>query len=233
MNTSVQKVESDVWDLLPWYVNGTLENEGRARVERIAENSTEIRAELLWLCDLSIKLTDGIASNAPGEIKTDAIKFDTGKSLACVLAMTRAGRIGRLLPFKLGMKWPDSRYKAAFAIAASLLVAQSVVLFSFANWPNPSMPASLAPLGSMETFGGAGKSLLLQVTFRPAAQEAQIRKILNSTHAEIVGGPGALGVYTIAVPADGAALAGKQLMDQKSVVEKVSSLNAMQNYGLD
>ena len=46
-------------------------------------------------------------------------------------------------------------------------------------------------------------------------------KILNNAHAEIVSGPGALGIYVVQVPSSDADRAVKAFEQEKQVIESV------------
>lgn len=73
--------DDDIADLLPWYVNATLEPELQDRVARHLAHSLRYRAEELWLQQLSAKLKEAAPARPP----------DAG--LDKVTAMVRAQRL--------------------------------------------------------------------------------------------------------------------------------------------
>lgn len=76
------------------------------------------------------------------------------------------------------------------ALAASLLLAVQAGLWLGSRGAGDALvPLAEAPQGAA----------VLQVTFRPDATEAEIRAALNAVGGRLVGGPGALGVYRIAL----------------------------------
>ena len=64
----------------------------------------------------------------------------------------------------------------------------------------------------------------MQVQFLPQASEQQIRKLLNEVHAQIVSGPGALGIYTVRVAESDGEAAMQRMHRETGVVESVSVL---------
>jgi hypothetical protein len=95
-----------------------------------------------------------------------------------------------------------------------MLLAQAAVIGYLVHERN----AALAPLSGQPPASGE----LLQVVFKADATERDIRGLLASVDAELVGGPGALGVYTIRVPAGRADAAAAALRGRADVVESVA-----------
>jgi predicted anti-sigma-YlaC factor YlaD len=86
------------------------------------------------------------------------------------------------------------RWLLPAALAAGIvLVAQSVLLVQTGNRD------SYVPMSG----GGADDNTFL-VEFAPDATEASIRSVLRNSHARIIDGPGALGLYRIVIDQDGA-----------------------------
>jgi hypothetical protein len=80
---------------------------------------------------------------------------------------------------------------------------------------------AVVPLGAEESTAKAAARVRLQVVFSDQATLAQVRAALSPIDAEIVAGPGRLGVWTIAVPASSADEAEKVLR-ALPIVESVS-----------
>jgi anti-sigma factor RsiW len=194
--------KSDARELLPWYAAGTLAPEARAGVERLLAESPAARAELEWL--------RAIRRDLPATLEIPA--GDLGRArLMQRIAVERAGpKVVELPRRRERPRW----LAPAFALAASLLLAQGLVIGYLVH----EREASLAPLGGTPATGGD----LLQVTFRPDAAERDIRGLLGSIEAELVGGPGALGHYTVRVPAGRADAAAERLRARVDLVESVT-----------
>jgi anti-sigma factor RsiW len=194
--------KDDARELLAWYASGTLAPEERARVERLLAESPAARAELEWLRALKRDLPATLAIPAG----------DLGRArLMQRIAVERAGPNVVALPRRPERsRW----FAAAFALAASMLLAQAAVIGFLVH----ERGASLAPLSGPPAASGD----LLQVTFKPDATERDIRSLLGSVEAELVGGPGALGVYTVRVPAGRAGAAAGTLRGRADLVESVT-----------
>jgi anti-sigma factor RsiW len=193
---------NDARALLAWYAAGTLAPGDRAEVERLLAASPAARAELEWLRALKRDLPETLAMPAG----------DLGQArLMQRIALERAGPKAA----ELARRAERPRWQLpAFALAAAMLVAQAGVIGFLLH----DRDASLAPLAGPPAAAGD----LLQVTFRPDATERDIRALLGSVQAELVGGPGALGVYTVRVPAGRAEAAAAALRGRADLVDSVS-----------
>lgn len=193
---------NDARELLDWYANGTLAPEARAAVERLLAESPAARAELEWLRALRRDLPATLAIPAG----------DLGEArLLQRIAVERAGPKVVELPRRAERpRW----FAPAFALAASLLVAQAALIGYLVH----ERDAALAPLSGAPAAGGD----LLQVVFKPDAAERDLRALLAANGAELVGGPGALGVYTVRVPAGRADAAAAALRARTDLVESVT-----------
>lgn len=156
-------------ELLPWYVNGTLDDDEQRRVAAHLDVCGRCRAEVEWLRALRAGVKQATGATAPGELGLKRLQRD----------LRRESRSGV-------SHW----WRPAFAAAALLLVVQSAVLVRHMG---TSSPAVLRPLGV------GGQPQVLQVTFAPQAREQQIRNLLQTIDAELVGGPGTVGVYRLRV----------------------------------
>lgn len=91
--------DDDIADLLPWYVNGTLDLELQDRVDEYLARSPAARAEELWLRQVRAKLKDA-APARPHDAGLDRLS-----------AMIRAERTGKLvnLATLASLTWPPKR----------------------------------------------------------------------------------------------------------------------------
>lgn len=105
----------------------------------------------------------------------------------------------------------------AFGVMAVVIGQAGVIGVMLADPPASQTPLSAAPSG-MEVSQG---QVLLTVAFRPQATELAIRKALADSSAQIVAGPGALGLYTLTVPGANADIMEAQLRAAVEVVESV------------
>jgi hypothetical protein len=179
--------EQELRELLPGYVNHTLDAAARNEIDLLVGRSPLVRSELAWLRRLrgQIQLSRLEADHRPPDAGLDTL-----------LALVRAERSGKLVQLRTRCgAWlaAPRRFSVPAGLAAAVVLAQAAVIGALLVGPPPQ---SLAPLSGEAVAGGE----LLQVTFKPRATEAQIRGLLAGLQAEIVSGPGALGVYTLRVP---------------------------------
>ncbi|MGD8572931.1 MAG: zf-HC2 domain-containing protein [Gammaproteobacteria bacterium] len=162
-------------DLLPWYVNGTLEEVEQQQVEEHLQHCESCRGEIELLRAMrdNVKQSD---ESIPGEFAWQRLRRDMRQNKTD----TRKSR-------QPGTTW----WLPSIAAAALLvIVVQSVVIF------NASQPGGYVPAG--QALEGA----VVQVKFNPDATERDIREALRAVHGEIITGPSAGGIYRIRL-ADG------------------------------
>jgi hypothetical protein len=202
----------EAWDLLPWFVNRTLDEGELPAVEEHLEGCGICREEVRYLGGFAAALQD------EGDL---AVGADAG------LERVR----GRLGAAGAGVRTaaPDRRWLAGLRRAPAplrwALAAQLVVILGLAGLvAGPLLegpaggptgtaaaggPPEPAPAGPFRTLSdapepaAAGDAALLRVVFAERTREREIRGALISVGGRIVDGPSPTGVYTVAV--DGAA----------------------------
>ncbi|HED13645.1 MAG TPA: hypothetical protein ENI62_08330 [Gammaproteobacteria bacterium] len=167
--------------LLPWYVNGTLAGEERERVEAYVEQDQGGQIEVAFLRSVQTAIReqqDEVVS--PAEVGW--------RRLQKTIAEQR-----HEAPLQTGKQrhW----WRPTLAAAALLLLVQGGVLVQI--WPVYKQHYTVL---SSSRQGATG--IVLQVSFDPAISEEQLRGIINNIEAQIVGGPGALGIYRLRLPAE-------------------------------
>lgn len=105
----------------------------------------------------------------------------------------------------------------AFGVMAVVIGQACVIGVMLADPPASQTPLSAVPSG----IEGSQGQVLLTVAFRSQATESAIRKALADSSAQIVAGPSALGLYTVAVPGAKADIMEAQLRAGVQVVESV------------
>ncbi|HSL83736.1 MAG TPA: zf-HC2 domain-containing protein [Thermoanaerobaculia bacterium] len=212
----------EVWDLLPWYVNGTLDEGETLTVEEHLEACGICREEVRYWRGFARALQD------EGDL---AVSADAG------LARLR-GRLagaGASPPHRPprgaagGRAWRDGirrtptpvRWALAAQLAAVLLMGGLLASSWSGAWtrprgPAPSETAGPTPAGATAPAAGTFRTLsdapaapaaweatLLRVVFADQTREREIRGALIAVGGRIVDGPSPTGVYTVAVEASG------------------------------
>jgi anti-sigma factor RsiW len=180
-------------ELLPWYAAGTLSDSERAEVEDFLERHPEHRrdvAELRALVETEVMLSQQAPELDPG-------LFD--KAMAEIEAYENARQPGA----EPAAGWLDalrSWWTVTPSLSRAVMAAQFALLLGvaglFLTLQQP--PDSTTLGGTVEPAAGPRVS----VQFAATATEAAIRGALGEVGAEIVAGPSALGLYTIALPED-------------------------------
>jgi len=165
--------------LLPWYVNGTLDDGERRQVEAYLERSSHARDEVELLGALRQQVKDETIEASPGALGLQRLKRDMKQAAA------QPGNFDRMA----GKTVTVASFWRPLAVAACLaVVIQAGVMIGVGGFGTPD---------SGVTTATGGSPAVLQVTFAPDATEQQIRDTLQSAGASIADGPNALGVYRL------------------------------------
>jgi hypothetical protein len=200
----------EVWDLLPWFVNGTLDDGEVPAVEEHLEACGICREEVRYWRGFARVLQD------EGDL---AVSADAGlarlrRRLEGADARSRERHLRRPAG---GRPWLDGlrrtpapvRWALAAQLAAVLLLGG--LLASSWTVPEATPAAGGAPAaavggqGPFRTLSDApappavGEGTLLRVVFAPQAREREIRGALIAVGGRIVDGPSPTGVYTVAL----------------------------------
>src|SRR5574337_408418 len=195
-------------ELLPWFVNGTLEGEDLALVERHLAECARCQQEVLALRQFQTAYID--SETAP----------DPAVSLGSLLPPKERRRRRRSmwalsgLPLMRPFSAVTRRFRqwAPWALAAELAVI--LVLAGMLLSGDESQPL-------YRTLGASGPPLQemgrLVVVFDPQVPEAELRRIVRSSGARIVDGPTVGDAYVLEVPAEHQAAALQALRGQRAV----------------
>lgn len=174
------------WEILPWYVNGSLDGQEAEKIERHLADCPQCRQEVVYLGQLTLVLARSTGSMPP----VDAPLRD---------ALSRIDRIEeeRSSSF-LGRPWEAIRAKRLMtplvALQAMVIVALVAVLWQRPILTNPefrtlSRPAEVVP----------SNALVVRMVFAPTVREEDLRKLLVELEGRIIDGPSPYGVYTVEI----------------------------------
>jgi len=205
-----------VWQLLPWYANGSLAAPERRTVEEHLAACRACREELAVCRELARAVT-GLGEVAPSPhpvqlarllSRIDAAEERPRPLAPRLLAAPRALRRGAATHLAATPR-PVRTLLAAQLAAIALLGA---VLAGLGAGSRPARPtASAAPAGPplyrtlsepapARPPAGVAAGAQLRLVFAEAATEGEIRRVLESVRGQIVAGPSPLGTYTVEVP---------------------------------
>jgi anti-sigma factor RsiW len=193
--------------LLPFHVNGTLDGDERAAVERALGRDPALRAEAAGLARLREAMQAQDMGQSPGAFGKARLMQDLARMESAALeASPRAAAAPR---------------RSAAPVTSMLAAAAIAGLFAFGvGWFSASDDASftLASGGTVTAPQGP----VLTVAFRPDATEAQIAALLRDNRLGIVEGPTAIGLYRVtAQPNANLAELATRLRAADSVIESV------------
>lgn len=198
-------------DLLPWYVNGTLDDGDREWVENYLREHPSSRAELSWHESLRERIREG-APQVPATIGLDrALQRIAGQR------PTFADRLRAWFGGRDGLR-------PAYGIAlVALVLVQAGVIANL--WQQHTDDQQTIRAGRTEPVDDAP---LLKVNFAAGTKEADLRFLLLEVQGVLVGGPGQLGDYYVRVPKGRESDAVAQLRGLTGVqsVELVAALPA-------
>lgn len=188
------RVHDEVWALLPWFVNGTLDEFEATRVRNHMRTCTRCQREVAgqtWL--------RGRIHRAPPMANAVAPGFE--KLLARIQNETVAAPSGtgeRAAPglFERLQQWvsPLSRRPLAWSLATALLAVSALPLWLYPGWLVGSSPFhTAANPGSFAQFQPND----IRVVFAEPLSPAAIDAIVAPMHGRVVAGPSGPGVYTI------------------------------------
>jgi anti-sigma factor RsiW len=169
-----------VQSLLPWYLTGTLADDELARVQAHLRDCPECQADAAWqerLC-------------APDRLPTERVPAHRVDRDWAALAHRIAAEASRPRRSPAPPSWRAARWWPFAFAAQSALVALFLVAWFVA--PSREQPEYHA-LGAAPVATSAN----VLVVFRPNATEADIRRALRSSRAQLVGGPTVTDAYLL------------------------------------
>lgn len=195
----------DAWELIPWYVNGTLEDADAGGFQAHLERCPLCRREVELNQGLAVAVRDaGELPSAEAGLARVLERLDREPVEEPPVPTPRRGA-GRLLPGWWSASPPPARRALAAGLAAVLLlaVALGAVLLGPVGGPEAAPPASFRTLSQPrpDTTAVDADGFRVRLVFSPSATEPQLRRLLLADDGRLVDGPSPAGVYTAAFPA--------------------------------
>ena len=197
-----ERLHQRIWELLPWYVNGSLAGREREKVEAHLAGCPRCQAEEA-ACRRTAAAVSGAGESAPSPHPAQFQRL-----LERVEEEERAGG-GWLAPIRslLGAT-PRPLRGALLAQAAMILLLVGALAWGLGR-QRPGGPGAVSAAGPAvyrtlsDPVARPARTARLRLMFSPKATEREIRGLLLGVHGEITAGPSPLGVYTVEVPAAG------------------------------
>jgi hypothetical protein len=211
-------------ELLPWHVNGTLDEPERDWIEDYLREHPEARAELRWQERLQAHIRQESPPPSPDvglERFMARIHAEAGQRARPAPAAARAPA-RPALGERIRAFFAAWQLTPAVALAATVIMVQTGIIGALLVAQRGDSDPEFATVRSIGP-GQLASGPVLQVRFRPDTPEGELRALLASIGGTLVDGPGQLGNYLVAVPPGREAQAQQQLAASRQV-EDVSVL---------
>jgi hypothetical protein len=196
-----ERIHQRIWELVPWYVNGTLSGPDRERVEDHLPGCRRCRdeAEACQRTSEAIRSLGEVApSPHPVQLQRVLARIDRMEEEEDEVGGLEAGEPGR----RFGV--PRRAFQALVAQAALIVLLVGALAWSrlrTGTAPAAPPPALYQTLSDPAPARLPGGTVAVRVMFSPQATEKEIRDLLLAVHGEITAGPSPLGAYTVEVTA--------------------------------
>ncbi|MCB1907484.1 MAG: hypothetical protein KDH15_08965 [Rhodocyclaceae bacterium] len=213
-------------ELLPWYVNGTLDEDGRRWVERQLQAHPECKGELSWTESLQTRIRESEPAFADSQGFDKLVaRIRHGQEYSVTPRTAQAPR-GALAAFR---EWLGGfGLTPALAGAAAVVAVQFGVIALLVNQQG-ELQSEFERFRSVNT-GEVVTGPALEVVFKSDALEREIRETLVRIGGTLAGGPGQLGIYLVYVPENEIDVA-KAMLEGNPIVEVVTVSRASRTQG--
>ncbi len=181
-------------ELLPWYVNDTLDGPELDLVTRHLERCAPCRLDLARERRLAhaLRTSEELAFPAERGLAKLHARLDAGEQPTRD-GGRRGGPLERLRAIWAGLSGPGR-----WVLAAQLVVVLTlgVALLQPPEPPDPAAPGTYRTLSSVSEVPTSGAQRF-RIVFEDSSSEADVRALLLATEARIVDGPTPFGVYTL------------------------------------
>ena len=196
-----------VWEILPWYVNGTLEGHEHEFVARHILRCQSCADEIVRCQSIAAAVRSSEEpARTPSPEHFARLMERIDRASASTAPERWRMRVREWIE-KIRLAFQETPSLLRWALAAQ--TAAIVLLAAATLWQ-----ASLAPSLLYQTLSDTGSAtepgrVTLQVVFADDITEREIRTLLGSIGATIVAGPSPMAVYTVALAADDRAAPGQ------------------------
>jgi hypothetical protein len=196
--------------LLPFYLNGTLNDADRAFVELALQSHPVLRKELAFLQNVATHVRESV----------DKVPESIG-----------LGRVMARIELEAEKKSAFSEFFSGFLSGGWMKAAltASVVGLCVQTWRAHELSEEVVQyrgqaqpnLGQLNAGGTQANVAYVNVSFQPTTSEAALRILLAGVGAQIVAGPDLSGEYRLALPADQLE-SSKQVLQQSGLIQTIT-----------
>ncbi len=205
-------------ELLPFYVNDTLDEAERDWVDAYLREHPKSAAELQWYRSLEETIKRDVPA-VPAEIGLDKAMARIRAERAPARTAARPGIGERLREFFASIT-PQPVLKPALAAALAVVVVQGFVIGNLVTRGDESSEIRAV----RPTVVEAGP--YLKVNFKADAREADIRLLLVEVDGSLAGGPGQLGDWYVRIP-EARIAAAAAILKASPIVDGVAQVDAL------
>lgn len=211
MSEANEELRREFEDLVPWFVNGTLGEEGRRRFEELKREVPG--AQRIIDEDFALqRLMRTMEGQAPADVGLAEVQRRIGAGRD-VGGSDRGVSGGVDAPSSVGARRRDASWLAelgrwfggfasgpvgAFAAILVLIQGLTIGMLVHRGDAGPGRTTYADTRAPEPVVAGAGR--FFKIGFAPDAKESDIRYLLVEIGARIVDGPSQLGDYTVALP---------------------------------
>ena len=197
----------EAWELLPWYVNGTLKDpERKAVVDHISVCQTCEREIARCRAIAFVVRSSEVAAWTPSPEHVDHLMARIDRQRPMTDAEHRRLRISDWIEkSRLAFQETPLPFRLALAAQSTVIALLAAVIILKSE---PSIAPSLTYrtqswVGQNAVMGIDPDRVHISVVFADDITERELRALLSTVQGMIVAGPSPMGVYTVAVPASG------------------------------
>lgn len=192
INTEAKDQCGDAWELIPWFVNGTLTETEKEQVSRHIQSSPEFAAEVARQYALAKRVATEDPFEAPLARSLKSLKAQI-RAEERASSLPDANQVARGKPVS---QWPVARwihdYKGAIMFSGAGLAAcavAAIIVF-------PDLRAGYPTLSTAST----AEQALIRFQATNGLSEENLKNLLARNGLTLVSGPSKSGVYTVALP---------------------------------
>jgi hypothetical protein len=208
-------------ELLPFYVNDTLDDTDRASVDAYLREHPKSAAELQWYRSLQETMQrDAPAVSAEVGLDKVMAKIRAERAPARATAKPAGPSFGERMRGWLAALAPQPILRPALAGALAVVLVQAVVIGNLINKGDDTSDIR----ATRPTVVDPGP--FLKVNFKADAREADIRMLLVEIDGTLAGGPGQLGDWYVRIPEARIAAAADKVK-ASAIVDGVARVDAL------